>query len=165
MKSLTIPKILSEKEANDKMVNFQGNFHHSIDAKNRLSLPSRHRDELSMVGSNVLYITIGIDNCLNAFSKDQWDAYSNKLLENSSVETRELQRTFFGNSVRVEIDPQGRFILSEDLKKLAGLGTNVSLVGIGNMIEIWDTDIWKSKNENICTNKEKLLDLYKQSGL
>jgi len=126
---------------------FIGEYEHTLDGKNRLSVPHKFREIVeSSEEQKGFYVTLGLDNCLFLFTKKQWDAVIAKL-ENVSFTNdaaRGFERVFFSSAVYAEIDNQGRVLIPEPLKRTAGLAKNVAVVGVNARIEVWDRDRWRA---------------------
>ena len=116
-----------------------GNYDHKIDAKGRLFIPSSLRDELG----EIFYVTISDENCLNVFSSDSWG----QIIENNKTKTIREQRRFrtiFSNASKCELDSQGRFPLSQKLRDRVGLKKDVTVVGLGTFVQIWEPETYKA---------------------
>ena len=123
-----------------------GTYSHSLDAKGRLIIPARIREELG----EGFVITRNLDQCLSVYPKAEWDkliASMDALPKISSEPARRLRRIYFGNSSVPEIDKQGRILIPQDLRNYAGLTKDVTLVGVDDHAEIWDTEVWNRYNE------------------
>jgi MraZ protein len=119
-----------------------GEHAHTIDDKNRLTLPAKFRH----VYVDGIVVTRGIDGCLDAYTRADWD----KLIEDRlggldplSKEGRRMQRHFFSAAMEADLDKQGRVILSAALLEHAKLGRDVVVAGVHDHLEIWDRDIWR----------------------
>jgi MraZ protein len=119
-----------------------GEHAHTIDDKNRLTLPARFRH----VYADGIVVTRGIDGCLDAYTRADWD----KLIEDRlagldplSLEGRRMQRHFFSAAMEADLDKQGRVILSAALLEHAKLGRDVVVAGVHDHLEIWDRDTWR----------------------
>ena len=120
---------------------FFGEYEHTLDDKNRLTLPARFRDALA--GGVVL--TRGLDECLDVFARPDWDALVEARLaplDPFTKEARELKRFFFAAAADVEPDKQGRVLVPPALTKHAGLGREVVVAGVHDHLEIWDRASW-----------------------
>jgi len=120
---------------------FFGTYEHTIDDKNRLTLPARFRDALA--GGVVL--TRGLDECLNVFTRPDWEALVEARLaplDPFTKEARELKRFFFAAAADAELDKQGRVIVPPPLASHAGLGREVVVAGVHDHLEIWDRTSW-----------------------
>ncbi|MCR4591126.1 MAG: division/cell wall cluster transcriptional repressor MraZ [Lachnospiraceae bacterium] len=137
---------------------FMGEFSHTIDAKGRLIIPARFREELG----DKFVVSKGFDGCLQANGLEAWEGIQEKLKELSQFNksAREVKRFFNGGAVIVEVDKQGRVLIPAELRDHAGLKKNVSLVGTGSCVEIWDSDSWsKAAPDNIDDIAESLSEL------
>jgi MraZ protein len=119
----------------------------SLDAKGRLAMPSRYRDELVSRSAGQLIVTIdAIDPCLCVYPLDEWDVIESKLRELPSFkeENRRLQRLLIGNAVDLELDGSGRFLIPPRLREYAKLDKRAMLVGQLNKFQLWDEDAWNA---------------------
>lgn len=117
-----------------------GEFIHTIDDKNRISLPAKFRKEMG----KDLVITPGLDNCLFVFTKKEWGKISDKLSGFSmlSADNRSFNRFMFGGATEASVDSIGRILLPDFLKSRAGLKAKAALVGVQNRLEIWNDKAW-----------------------
>src|SRR5665213_651050 len=119
-----------------------GEYRHTIDDKNRLSLPAKFRKEM---GKSVV-VTPGLDSCLFVFAAQEWDKLSGNLsLSESSMlsaDARSLNRYLLGGATEVDVDGAGRMLLSEPLRERGKLKTKVVLIGVRDRVEIWDEMVW-----------------------
>lgn len=125
-------------------------FRHSIDGKNRVIIPAKHREQLGPV----FMITKSVDNCLTVYSMDEWKKYSEKLDALPKNKTAAVRRFIYTNASEVTPDQQGRVILSAELRKFAGIDKNIVIVGCGHYAEIWAEERWEELN-----NEENLADI------
>jgi len=131
-----------------------GEYSYVLDAKNRVFIPARFREELRAEKSGRLMCTIGFDGCLYLFLPSQW---SRLISENSDIfrsedkpGARAFKRFFFGNATDNAVDEQGRILISQNQKQYALLDKNVIIRGAGNKAEIWAAEVWeKYKKEKI----------------
>lgn len=119
-----------------------GEYQHTLDAKGRLFIPAKLRDELG----DVFYITLSMDRCLSAYSADSWQSFSDKVNAMSYVKQRKM-RPLFAYAAKCELDAQGRALIPAHLREYAGLTKNVTVVGCNNHAELWDEDSWKAIHE------------------
>jgi MraZ protein len=120
---------------------FFGEYEHTIDAKNRLTLPAKFRDALA--GGVVL--TRGLDDCLDVFARSDWNTLVGERLaplDPFSKEARELKRFFFAAASDAELDKQGRVLVPPALAKHASLGREVVVAGVHDHLEVWDRAAW-----------------------
>jgi len=120
-----------------------GTFQHTIDTKGRMFVPSRMRDELG----NKFYVTISIDQCLQIYTEEMWDEAIEKI-RTMPQEAQMQLRPLFACANECELDKQGRIQLSQDLRDLVGLKKNVTIVGTGLYVQIWDADTYKPVEES-----------------
>ena len=124
---------------------FMGEYNHTIDAKGRLIIPSRFRDEL---GENFV-LTRGLDGCLSIYSQESWKAFEQKLasLPLASKEARTFTRFFVSGATPCELDRQGRILVPATLREYAGLEKDVILAGNLDRIEVWSKERWTENND------------------
>ena len=122
-----------------------GTYRHSVDAKNRMRMPSKFKGEL---GENFV-ITKGTSNNLFVFSAEQFSAVYEKLmaLPLFDEEAQKPVRKFLSSAFDSEEDAQGRILLPKELIKHAEITKNVVFVGVGNRVEIWAEEIWDKMQE------------------
>ena len=121
---------------------FLGTHEHTIDDKNRLTLPARFRDSFA----DGVVLARGIDRCIDAFSREDWLRRVNERftpLDPLSKETRRLQRHHFSGAAEADLDKQGRVMIPAPLIDHAALGREVVVAGTGDHLEIWDRDAWR----------------------
>jgi MraZ protein len=124
---------------------FRGTSEHTLDAKNRLTVPARYRGTLGE--SVVLGMTVDQLPCVGAWRPADYEAYTERALADLpplSPRRTELQRFFFGGSHDVDIDAAGRIMLPAFLMRHAGLRKEVVIVGAGDRLEVWDRDGWSN---------------------
>ncbi|MGI6088902.1 division/cell wall cluster transcriptional repressor MraZ [Bilifractor porci] len=123
---------------------FMGEFNHNIDAKGRLIIPSRFREEL---GENSV-LTRGMDGCLSIYPQEAWKAFEEKLasLPLTSKDARTFTRFFVSGATPCELDRQGRILVPSTLREYAGLEKDVILAGNLDRIEIWSKSRWEKSN-------------------
>jgi MraZ protein len=119
---------------------FLGEFQHSLDAKGRVILPAKYRDQLA----DGAFVTKGRGGCLAVFTPEEFEVVATEIREQSKRGGRELNaaRSFFGGTTEVRPDKQGRVALPSNLRDYAGLDREVVLVGLFSRIEIWDRARW-----------------------
>ena len=124
-----------------------GQHEHSLDDKNRLTLPVRLREQL---GDRVV-VTVGLDGCLEAYAQDDWDRMAARIRELDSLnrESRVMRRHFFAQAVTAELDKQGRLVLPAPLLAAAGIEREVTVAGMYDHLEIWDRSLWVERLEGI----------------
>lgn len=120
---------------------FSGEYHHSLDSKGRLIVPSRFRE---ILGSH-FWIGRGFDKCLQIYDDDGWESFSGRLmaLPANSEKARSLVRYFMSGTLEMEIDRQGRIILPSQLRQRAGIENKVVFVGMGTRAELWSEEAYE----------------------
>ncbi len=124
---------------------FMGEYSHSVDAKGRLIIPAKFRDEL---GENFV-ITKGLDGCLYIYPSSEWNLFQEKLrtLPLTNKNARTLVRFFVSGAAECELDKQGRILIPATQREFAGITKDVVLAGSIERIEIWSRERW-SENSN-----------------
>ncbi|MCL2661885.1 MAG: division/cell wall cluster transcriptional repressor MraZ [Oscillospiraceae bacterium] len=132
-----------------------GNFEHKIDAKGRLFIPSSLRDELG----KEFHVTISFENCLNAFSGDGWVHFEENV-KAMKLSERHKMRPFFSNASKCVLDSQGRILIPQNLRDRIGLKKDVTIVGAGAFVQIWDSEVFKRIDalETTPDNLAKVMD-------
>ena len=89
-------------------------------------------------------ITKGVDRCLFAFPPEEWAAFKANIKSNAdlSAKGRQLSRMFFSMAFEATLDRQGRVLVPTKLAEYAGLRRDVTIAGVDDRLEIWDTDEW-----------------------
>ncbi|MGB2953107.1 MAG: division/cell wall cluster transcriptional repressor MraZ [Gaiellaceae bacterium] len=119
-----------------------GEYEHTIDDKNRLTLPARFREELA----GGVVVTRGMDGCLYAYPREGWHAtVESRLadLDPLSREGRLMQRFFFSGATEADLDRQGRVMIPAALAQHAGIERDVVVAGVRDHLEIWDRAAWR----------------------
>ncbi len=124
-----------------------GEYTHTIDGKNRLSLPAKFRQEL---GKRVV-LARGFDKCVAIFTEKEWKKIAEKLSESSllQADNRNLNRFMFGGAVEAEVDSIGRVLIPDFLKEWGGLAGKVVIIGVQTRVEVWNEAVWRSSKEAI----------------
>ena len=117
---------------------FMGEYHHNIDEKSRIIMPSKFRYDLG----ETFVITRGIDSCLFVYPKETWNNITNKLNELSFTkkDVRSFQRFFLSAATICEFDKQGRINISSPLASYANLTRECVIIGVNDRIEIWSKE-------------------------
>jgi len=125
---------------------FQGATELSLDAKGRLAVPTRYRDAL-LSGGRAVVLTAHPDSCLLLYPRVAWEPIGAKVqaLSSFNEQARWWQRLLVGFAEELELDAQGRILVSSALRKFAGLKKDVMLVGQGSHFEIWDIAAWDER--------------------
>lgn len=137
-----------------KTIMLIGEYRHTMDDKNRLSLPAKFRKEM---GKKII-ITRGLDRCLFVYPVTEWKKFSEKLaaLSIGSADSRALSRSMLGSATEIDVDSSGRVLVSDTLKKIANLGAKVVIAGIHNRVELWDEKSWDAYTTQVDKQTESL---------
>lgn len=123
---------------------FQGASSVSLDAKGRLSVPTRHRDVLAATAGNQLTITRHPHGCLMIFPRPEWEQFRARIAA-LPMSAQWWKRIFLGNAMDVELDSTGRVLVSPELRTAAGIERETMLLGMGNHFELWDRATYEAK--------------------
>jgi MraZ protein len=132
---------------------FIGEYRHTFDAKNRISVPAKFRKEL---GAAVV-VTRGFDKCLFVFSKTAWKEEAKQIARHSmgNAAGRAYARFVLSGASEAEVDTSGRILVPEYLKDYAGLSVKSVVAGVSGRVEIWDEKAWESYTKSIEKNADE----------
>ena len=116
-----------------------GQYQHSIDAKGRLFIPAKLREELG----ETFYVTMGMDDCLTVYSDASWAKFTEKFESLPYTKTKSM-RALFANAAKCEPDAQGRILIPAKLRAYAALEKDVVVIGVSNRAEIWNAERWQA---------------------
>ncbi|MFO1198696.1 MAG: division/cell wall cluster transcriptional repressor MraZ [Burkholderiaceae bacterium] len=125
---------------------FQGSSALSLDAKGRLTVPTRHRDALAVQCEGRLTLTRGPDGCLWLFPRPVWEVHRERIAA-LPMSARQWQRILLGSACDVDMDATGRILVSPELRQAAGLAKDVMLLGMGSHFEVWDAQRLEQKDK------------------
>jgi MraZ protein len=131
-----------------KWIMFRGTSAITLDSKNRITIPTRYRDELFADCQGKMVCTVDIQHpCLLLYPLPEWEEIELKLCELSSMNPQErlLQQVLLGNASDCEIDKSGRLLIHGPLRQHAGLKKNLMLVGQLRKFEIWNDSAWQNQ--------------------
>ncbi|MFA7193891.1 MAG: division/cell wall cluster transcriptional repressor MraZ [Candidatus Paceibacterota bacterium] len=139
-----------------------GEFKHTLDDKNRVSLPSKFRKE---VGKKII-VTHGLDNCLFLYTLKDWEKIAEQFssLSVGQAETRAFNRYMLGSASEVLVDSAGRILIPENLKEVVGLKNKVVFAGLYNRIEIWQEEEWDKYKAQVVKNADQMAEKLGQIG-
>lgn len=131
-----------------------GEYIHTMDDKNRISLPVKFRKEM---GKKIV-VAPGLDNCLSIFTLKEWGKISEKLSESSmlAADNRSFNRFMFGGAVEIDVDAIGRILLPDFLKDRASLKSRVVMIGVQNRVEIWNDKAWSDYKSVVADRADAL---------
>lgn len=131
---------------------FLGEYLHTFDTKNRISIPAKFRKALG----RVVVVTRGLDHCLYVYARKAWEkeaaAYAAEV--NGSAARRGLARLFLAGSFEVEVDSAGRVLIPDHLKRYASLKEGAVVAGVADRVEIWEEGAWQQYTANIERDAE-----------
>lgn len=130
------------------MISVTGTYEHNMDAKGRLFIPAKLREDLG----GICYLTMGIDNCLAIYPLESWEVFTEKFASLPMSKSRQM-RPLFANAVKCEPDSQGRVVIPQALRQYAGLTKEIVIIGVHNRAEIWDAEAWKETQEEMTPAK------------
>ena len=135
-----------------------GEYIHTIDNKNRISLPVKFRKEM---GKKII-ITPGLDQCLFIFTNKEWAKVSRRLSDTDSdlsflsADKRSFNRFMFGRAAEVEVDSMGRILIPDFLKDRIGLKDKAAVIGVEDRVEIWNDKTWVKYKEIVEKQADQL---------
>lgn len=140
-----------------------GEYTHSIDDKNRVSLPAKFRSEMG----KKLVITPGLDNCLFVFTLKEWSTIESKLNTSSLLQSdnRSFNRFMFGGAVEAEVDSIGRILVPDFLRDRASLKNKVVIIGVSNRVELWNEKAWGEYKKVVEKRADTLAEKLGQVGV
>ena len=116
---------------------FQGASSIALDAKGRLSVPTRHRDVLSATAASQITITKHPHGCLMIFPRHEWEKFRERIAS-LPMQAQWWNRIFLVNAMDAELDATGRVLVSPELRASAGISKDTVLLGMGSYFELWD---------------------------
>ncbi|MSP86002.1 MAG: transcriptional regulator MraZ [Methylotenera sp.] len=126
---------------------FRGATSLSLDVKNRLAVPTKHREALQLQCAGNLVLTAHPHRCLLLYPQASWEPIQAKMMALSSFDKQSsaLQRLLVGFAEDISLDGAGRMLISPVLREFAALDKEVMLVGQGSHFELWSMDAWRAQ--------------------
>lgn len=126
---------------------FIGEYRHTFDTKNRISLPAKFRKEL---GGSVI-VTRGLDKCLFIYPKGAWKKQATQIATHSTggAAGRGLARLMLAGASEADVDSAGRILVPDYLKSFAGLSIKSVIAGVSDRVEVWDETAWEGYTKAI----------------
>lgn len=140
-------------------MSFVGSYSHTLDAKKRVFIPSKYREDLG----DEFYITRKFDTFLSIYTAEDWNAYVEKIEKLPESDAQIIQDFILGGAQKCVPDASGRIILEERLLKHAGIEKNIVFVGAGKQIRVWAEETWKERESTL--NFEEMRMRMSQYGL
>ena len=123
-----------------------GTYEHSIDAKGRLFIPAKLREELGVT----FYLAMGVDECLAIYPQETWNRFTEKFASLPMSQSAAM-RPLFANASKCELDSQGCIVIPQKLRKYAGLEKDAVIIGVNDRAEIWSAETWNAREEEEMT--------------
>ncbi|WP_342268604.1 division/cell wall cluster transcriptional repressor MraZ [Spiroplasma endosymbiont of Aspidapion aeneum] len=138
---------------------FLGTFEHTLDEKQRLTMPAKLRSKID----TTIYISGGIEPCLQVRSEDVFKQLLEELNSKSDMNSKRrlIKRHILGNTCEIKLDGSGRVSIPTNILDLAKIKKNVYIIGQGDYIEIWDAEVYK---QYINENANNLIDFANSFG-
>ena len=139
---------------------FVGTYEHTIDAKQRLAVPSEIRDGLKPERDGETFYAVLLEGpTLALYTERGFEKRAEELdrSERSPEEVLLYERIFYSNAARLEIDKQGRIRLPERLLNQVGLKRDVVLIGVKDHLEIHDREAWLKQMDDLLKSRQDLL--------
>jgi MraZ protein len=127
---------------------FHGTFEHSLDAKNRLTIPAKFRAALA----GKVFLVRGVDPCISLYPEATYTGLTEAALAGLnpfSPQARELKRMFYGNATDMELDSAGRVMLTPKQLEHAGIDRDVVITGAGDSLELWARSAWEAYDRDL----------------
>lgn len=120
---------------------FIGEYLHTFDSKNRISLPSKFRKDLG----RAVVVARGLDHCLYVYSRKAWEKEARAYAATASgnAASRGLARLFLAGSFEAEVDSSGRVLIPDNLMAFASISDKAVVAGVADRVEIWEEGAWK----------------------
>lgn len=133
---------------------FIGEFHHSMDAKSRLIVPAKFRQELG----NSFVMTRGLEGCLFVFPENEWAEIAKKMsaLPLMKKDARQFARMFLSGATEAEVDKNGRFVIPAVLSQYAELEKECVVIGVNNRLEVWSKSRWTAFMDESLNQYEEI---------
>jgi MraZ protein len=137
------------------MASFKGTYVHLMDAKGRIAFPIRLRSQIPEGGT----LTVAAEDCLTFYPADLWHDVERELvdLDPLNPDARDTKRQIFGSAEDATFDRQGRIAIPGHLREHAGLAKEVVVIGVGDLIELWDAVTWQERHDRIATNASNIM--------
>jgi len=123
---------------------FQGASALTLDAKGRMSMPSRYREALQEQAAGRMTMTKHPDGCLLLFPRPEWETFRTKIAA-LPMDAHWWRRIFLGNAMDVDLDSASRILVSPELRMAAGLEKETMLLGMGSHFELWDAPTYNER--------------------
>ena len=142
---------------------FLGTYFHTIDDRNRVSVPKKFRDELGFTA----IITRGLDGCLFLYNMETWEKIVDRIQATplTQGDARSFARHVLSGAMEVEIDRLGRIILPTYLKQFAAFEKDIAVLGVGERIELWDKKRWEGYSKDLDKRSDEVAERLAETGI
>ena len=151
---------------------FRGLHEHTIDAKGRMSLPVRFREQLVSMNENgsdevQFILTQGLERCLVLYPLKQWQAFEEKLagLSQFAPQVVAMRRTHLAPATEVTLDKNGRLLIPPMLREYGGFARDVVWAGMGKTVELWGKEQWNLQVEEARADRQAVSAALAELGL
>jgi MraZ protein len=140
-----------------------GEYQHNLDSKGRIAIPAKFKEKLA-AGA---IITRGLDNCLFVFASKEWEILAQKLiaLPLAQANSRAFMRLMLAGAVDASLDNQGRILIPDYLRKYADLKKQVTIAGLYNRVELWDSLRWQEYKKKTEGASEEIAEKLGELGI
>ena len=137
---------------------FRGATKVTLDAKGRLAIPTRYRDRILSRSNGEVVVTVDRDYCLLIYPYPDWEEIERKLirLPTMNKQARRLQRLMVGYATEMELDGNGRILISKELREFANLDRQAILLGQGKKFELWNDKSWSDKRDSWLNMEDEI---------
>lgn len=141
---------------------FIGEYRHTLDSKNRISVPAKFRKEL---GSSVV-VTRGFDHCLFIYPKASWKKEAERIAKyaTGSKAGRGLSRFMLAGAIDADVDSAGRILIPDYLKSFASLKEKGVMAGVNDRVELWDEKAWTLYTKSMERDADSFAENLGQGG-
>ena len=153
------PARISRQKSDPRQVRttvFRGATKVSLDAKGRMAIPTRYRERLVERCGGQLVVTVDKDHCLLVYPLPDWEELEQKLVRLPSMNkvARRIVRIMVGYATDIDMDTNGRILISKELREFASLTKHGMLIGQGNKFELWDEATWNEKRDEWLSDED-----------
>ncbi len=134
---------------------FTGTFDHNLDAKNRLTIPSKFRTALA----GGVYLVRGVEKCVSLYPAQTYEQIAQETLRGInplSTQGRELRRMLYSSALETDLDSAGRVMLGPKFLAHAGIDREVVITGVGDCLELWDRSAWEAYDTDLTARAPDL---------
>ena len=142
---------------------FLGTYFHTVDERNRLSIPKKFRDELGFKA----ILTRGLDGCLFLYNLEIWEGIVERIRQTplTKSDARSFARHVLSGAMEVEIDRLGRVIIPSYLKEFAAIEKDIAVLAVGERIEIWSKQQWGNYSKDLAKRSDEVAERLSESGI